>query len=90
MGVKSTRHLSMRIPTVAPISNVRATPRALLFIEVINYWKRSGATFKQIAKFMNLSERTVRRYYWGIHSLNDTWGKGVREQIRIGACVTLY
>ena len=80
----------MRIPTVAPISNVRATPRALLFIEVINYWKRSGATFKQIAKFMNLSERTVRRYYWGIHSFNDAWGKGVREQLRIGACVTLY
>ena len=88
MGVKSPRHLSMRIPTVAPISNVRATPRALLFIEVINYWKRRGDTFKQIAKLLNLSERTVRRYYWGIHSLND-WGVS-REQLRIGACVTLY
>jgi hypothetical protein len=77
----------MRIPKVASFSNVRATPRALLFIEVINHWKRSGATFKEIAEIAGLSERTVRRYYWGIHSVNTFLAS--REQIRIGACVPL-
>jgi DNA invertase Pin-like site-specific DNA recombinase len=77
----------MRIPTVASFSNVRATPKALKYIDMVNLAKRYGMSYKEIAKSLKLSERTVRRYYWGIHSLND-WGVS-REQIRIGACVPL-
>jgi transposase len=77
----------MRIPTVAPISNVRATSKALKYIDMVNLARRYGMSYKKIAESLKLSERTVRRYYWGIHSLND-WGLS-REQIRIGACVPL-
>jgi hypothetical protein len=84
---KSTPN-TMRIPTVAPISNVRATPKALKYIDMVNLAKRYGMSYKEIAKSLQLSERTVRRYYWGIHSLNDFYQPS-REQIRIGACVPL-
>ena len=77
----------MRIPTVAPISNVRATSKALKYIDMVNLARRYGMSYKKIAESLKLSERTVRRYYWGIHSLND-WGVS-REQLRIGACVPL-
>jgi len=78
----------MRIPTVASFSNVRATARALKYIDLVNLGRRYGMSYKEIAEAMNLSERTVRRYYWGIHSLNDFYQTS-REQIRIGACVPL-
>jgi transposase len=54
---------------------------------MVNLARRYGMSYKKIAESLQLSERTVRRYYWGIHSLND-WGIA-REQIRIGACVPL-
>lgn len=78
----------MRIPTVAPISNVHATARALKYIDLVNLGRRYGMPYKEIAEAMNLSERTVRRYYWGIHSLNN-FPQQSREQIRIGACVPI-
>jgi hypothetical protein len=78
----------MRIPTVASFSNVHATARALKYIDLVNLGRRNGMPYKKIAEAMNLSERTVRRYYWGIHSLNN-FPQQSREQIRIGACVPL-
>lgn len=78
----------MRIPTVAPISNVRATQKALQKINLANQLRRGNLTFLQIAQEMNISERTVRRYYWGIHSLNQ-FPQQSGEQIRIGACVPI-
>jgi len=36
---------------------------------------------------MKLSERTVRRYFYGIHSVNTF--QESREQIRVGACVPI-
>jgi len=78
----------MRIPTVASFSNVHATARALKYIDLVNLGRRNGMPYKEIAEAMNLSERTVRRYYWGIHSLNQ-FPQQSREQIRIGACVPL-
>ena len=78
----------MRIPTVAPVSNVRATSKALKYIDMVNLARRYGMPYKEIAKSLRLSERTVRRYYWGIHSLNQ-FPQQSREQIRIGACVPI-
>lgn len=78
----------MRIPNVSDTSNVHATPRALKYIDLVNLGRRYGMPYKEIAEAMNLSERTVRRYYWGIHSLNQ-FPQQSREQIRIGACVPL-
>lgn len=73
---------------VSDTSNVKVTDKALLMIWLANELYRLGYTFKQIGELMNLSERTARRYYYGIHSLNQFPQKSV-EQIRIGACVPI-
>ena len=78
----------MRIPTVAPVSNVRATSKALKYIDMVNLARRYGMSYKKIAESLRLSERTVRRYYWGIHSFNNSPQQS-KEQIRIGACVPI-
>jgi hypothetical protein len=78
----------MKIPTVSSFSTVHATDQALENIEYVNLCRYVGMTYEQIAKTMKLSERTVRRYYWGIHSVNG-YPREVREQIRIGACVPI-
>jgi hypothetical protein len=79
----------MKIPTVSTFSTVHATHEALENIEYVNLCRYIGMTYEQIAKTMNLSERTVRRYYWGIHSINNYPTETSREQIRIGACVPI-
>ena len=78
----------MKIPTVSTFSTVRVTSQALDQIQFVNQCRYVGMSYKQIANVMNLSERTDRRYYWGIHSFNNS-PKEVREQIRIGACVNI-
>jgi hypothetical protein len=72
---------------VSPVSNVKATRKALQLIGSANALRKLGYTFKEIGELMNFSERTARRYYYGIHSVNEFLGS--REQIRIGACVSL-
>jgi AraC-like DNA-binding protein len=72
---------------VSDTSNVNVTDRALHYIQMVNYAKNRGMTFKQIANAMKLSERTVRRYFYGIHSVNTF--QESKEQIRVGACVPI-
>jgi hypothetical protein len=73
---------------VSSTSNVKVTNKSLLMIWSANELYRLGYTFKQIGELMNLSERTARRYYYGIHSLNTF--QNSREQIRVGACVPIW
>lgn len=73
---------------VSDTSNVNVTPRALHYIQMVNYAKNRNMSFKEIADVMKLSERTIRRYYYGTHSINQFPQKSV-EQIRIGACVPI-
>ena len=79
----------MRTPKVSDFSNVHATQKALNYIKIVNFAKVRGMSYADIADALNLSERTVRRYYWGIHSLNE-FPTQSREQIRIGSCVPIH
>lgn len=79
----------MRTPKVADFSNVHATEKALHYIKVVNFARARGMSYSDLSEALDLSERTVRRYYWGIHSINEFPSKS-REQIRIGASVPIH
>ena len=78
----------MRSVSVHPTKNIRFTDHAAFWCQMINLYKkiRPDHSFKQIAEIFNLSETSIRRYYYGIH--HHIGGRGY-SQVRYGACVPL-
>ena len=81
----------MRSIQVHSEKSIRFTKRAEFLCNMINYYKKEYPThsFKQIAKFFNLSETSARRYYYGMHQFNGGFFGPCYNQVRRGACVTL-
>lgn len=61
----------MKAPVVAPISFCKASDRSNDLCNRINKLYREGYTTKQIADEINMSQRAVRYYYYGIHNCSD-------------------
>jgi hypothetical protein len=70
--------------------SIRFTKHAAFWCEMINLYKKiyPDHSFKQIAEHFKLSETSTRRYYYGVHHRNPTYGYGY-SQVRRGACVTI-
>lgn len=90
--------------TVAPISFCYANERSNALCEVINEFYLNGLSTKEIAKFLDMSTSSVRRYYYGVHQCSEAdrhWRNAFQankkagyvqtglNQVRIGACVPL-
>ena len=62
----------MRPIKVHPEKSIRFTEHAKFWCEMINLYKKVYPThsFKKIAEHFNLSETSIRRYYYGVHHVN--------------------
>lgn len=80
---------TMRIVKVHSDNSIRFTKNAAFWCEMINLYKKEYPkhSFRQIAKYFNLSETNARRYYYGVHHFNP--GMNGYTQMRQGASVTL-
>lgn len=81
----------MRPVLTHPEKSIRFTPHAQMWCNIINTYKRfhPEKSFKEVAKALDLSETSCRRYYYGVHHKNvGMWGVGY-TQVRRGACVTI-
>lgn len=81
----------MRPIKVHPEKSIRFTEHAKFWCEMINLYKKVYPThsFKKIAEHFNLSETSIRRYYYGVHHVNLGYFGNGYSQVRQGACVTL-
>lgn len=80
----------MRQVRVHPENSIRFTESARVYTQIINEFKRQnpGVSFRKIAEHFSMTEVNVRRYYYGIHHLNES-PKTCYSQIREGACVAI-
>ena len=80
----------MRQVKVHSENSINCTTNAKFWCEMINLYKKEYPThsFKKIAEHFKMSETNVRRYYYGIHHMNNAPHDSY-TQIRQGACVTL-
>lgn len=94
----------MKTPTVAPISFCTASDRTNNLCTQINTLYKEGYNTKQISKILNIGERSVRYYYYGIHNCSEAshhWKNAFEankelgyvqhslNQVRIGTCVPI-
>ena len=82
----------MRNIQVHSTHSIRFTNYAKTWCEIINQHRKvfPEHTFKQIAKCYDLSESNVRRYYYGVHHFNPGCMGACYNQMRKGACVSIW
>lgn len=66
----------------------RLTARAEVIMLLANAYKYlfPRSSFRDIAEYLGISKDNARRYYYGVHSLNEGWnGRGCYQRMRLGS-----
>lgn len=63
------------------------TPRAEALCLLCNSYRLlfPKSSFRDMGEYLGISTSNAWRYYYGVHSLNDSWGKGCYYRMRKGA-----
>ena len=74
------------MPTVHESDFCRLTPRAETIMLLTNAYKYlfPRSSFKEMGEYLGISKDNARRYYYGIHQLNE-FRKGTYQRMRKGS-----
>lgn len=72
--------------TVHPSASCKLTGQAQTWTQILNDHMRQypTTTLYQLSRQFGMSYTSARRYYYGMHQQNDSFGKGNYNQVRLG------